>query len=108
MQVYYKPDCAFLHHVHVLSDTSDSRPHGAEELKSLPTTGAGLTNSKLSYTKVKAKSFSSLNKIQVFKYWMEIILKKQKTSVLLNNICGINCMVTCSRKYSHFNVCCLE
>lgn len=30
-------------------------------------------SSKLSYTKVKAKSFSSLNKIQVFKYWMEII-----------------------------------
>lgn len=35
-------------------------------------------SSKLSYTKVKAKSFSSLNKIQVFKYWMEIIFFLRK------------------------------
>lgn len=41
-----------------------------------PTQGPVSRNSTLSYTKVKAKSFSSLNKIQVFKYWMEIIFKK--------------------------------
>lgn len=47
-------------------------------------TQAHLRTLKLSYTKVKAKSFSSLNKIQVFKYWMEIIsLKKKKTLSLI-------------------------
>lgn len=59
-----------------------------------PTQGPVSVSSKLSYTKVKAKSFSSLNKIQVFKYWMEIIffLKKKRKkkpkqpSVLLNSI----------------------